>query len=231
MRLRDISALAVTLMVLVGSGHAETQEQSQRPWRSSGMPADRDERLEISAFVGGAQVGGTLGPSSNIYMNVTSTPGNVDLGELFGLRASWAFTKNVVVEGNFSRAENPYTLEVFDFVLGGFDLGEQFEAKHTAASVNLVVQFPTAIGLVPYGTGGLGYLKTSAVQGPIGDSDSASGLETNFGGGVKYFFPTPRWLGVRFDVRYRRASEGVRFHNSASPSSTEFTIGAMARFF
>ena len=231
MKLDGVFALAATIVLSAGSVYAETQQQSPRPWRSSGPPRSRHERLEISGFVGGAWASGTLGPSSNIYMNVRSSPLNVDLGKLFGLRASWAFTDNVAVEGNVSRGENPYTLKVFDFVLGGFDLGEQFDATHTALSGNLVVQFPTAKGLVPYGTGGVGYLRITPVQGPIGDADSTSTFEFNFGGGIKYFFPAPRWLGVRFEVRYRKASEGPTFVGGGSPSGTALTIGAVARFF
>ena len=123
-------------------------------------------------------------------------------------------------------------MNVFDFVLGGFDFGEQFDTRSTSATGNLVVHIPAPWGLVPYATGGAGYIRTTTVQGPIGVSDESSAFAFNFGGGVKYFFTTPRWLGLRFDLRYTKANEGLDFAGgTSSPSSFDFTLGAVFRLF
>ena len=219
-----LSALALSAR----STSAQSPQQSPQPWRSSGAP-ESFERVEISGFVGGASVSGVLGPSFNIYMGVTSTPQNVEFGDLFGLRASWAFTEMIALEANLTRGRNRYAMDVDDFVLGEIALGEQYDVTETALTGNVLLQLPTAAGVVPYVTGGLGYLRQTPVQGPIGDEDSTSTFEFNFGGGVKYFFSGARWLGIRFDVRYSKASGGLVF--SGSPSSTDLTIGAVFRFF
>ena len=229
MRRRLLAACALVAAV-AGAAQAQSAQTTPTPWRSSGVPASY-ERLEISGFVGGASVSGFL-PGRNIYMSVDTFPRDVSFGDLWGVRASWAFTEVLAVEGNVSRSENRYAMDVFDFVLGGFDLGDQFDARHTAATGNVVVHIPAPWGLVPYATGGAGYVRTTVVQGPIGDSDASSTFEFNFGGGVKYFFTTPRWLGLRFDVRYRKAGEGLPFAGgTSSPSGTELTLGAVVRLF
>ena len=94
--------------------------------------------------------------------------------------------------------------------------------------IRLLAQFPTAIGIGPYATGGIGYVREAPAQGPIGDEDATSTFEFNLGGGVKYFFSGAPWLGVRFDARYRKASGGLTF--GGSRGSADFTLGAVFRF-
>jgi hypothetical protein len=172
-----------------------------------------------------------LGTASNIYMTVTGVAQSVSFGELYGLRASWAFTENLLAEFNFSAGRTPYVFDVDDGELGLVSLDEQFDAEQTLLGGNVTYQYPLEIGLVPYATGGAGYLKTTP-SNPLGDTTDVSTVDINFGGGAKYFFPTPRWLGLRFDVRYHTATEGFAFAGGdSSPSGTEFTIGAIVRFF
>ena len=191
----------------------------------------QEPRLELSGFVGSLSFTQDLGSASNIYQSVTGSAGNVDFGKLYGVRGGWAFTRNLAAEFNFSRGRNPYQFDVSDAEAGDASLGPQFEADQTFWSGSAVLQFPTRIGLVPYGVVGVGQLQSRPVN-PLGEISDVTSTDVSFGGGVKYWVPSVRWLGIRFDVRYHTASEGLTFPgSSASPSGTELTVGAAVRLF
>jgi hypothetical protein len=193
--------------------------------------AQDSKRLELSGFVGGMSLSQSLGTSSNIYMTVTGAAENVDFGKLFGFRASWAFSRNVAAEFNASRSKNFYGLDVDDLEVGNVGLQDQFEADQLLLSGGVIVQFPTRLGLVPYGSFGVGRLETKPAS-PIDGIESVDAIDVSFGGGVKYWVPSLPWLGVGFDLRYHTATEGLTFPGGdSSPTSVEFTAGGMVRLF
>jgi hypothetical protein len=200
-------------------------------WIPSVSLAQNAKRLELSGFVGGMSLSQSLGTTSNIYMTVTGAAEDVDFGKLFGFRASWVFTRNIAAEFNVSRAKTGYRLDVDDLEVGNVGLADQFQADQLLLGGGAIVQFPLRVGLVPYGSIGVGRLETKPAS-PIDGIESVSAIDVSFGGGVKYWVPSVPWLGVGFDLRYHTANDGLGFPGSeGSPSGTEFTVGGMVRLF
>ena len=208
--------LVLALSGVPGAGLAQTGES---------------KNLELSGFFGGMSLTQELGSASNIYMSVTGAAENVEFGKLYGFGASWAFTRNVSAEFRLSQSTNTYSLEVEDEEIGNVSLPDQFEAEQLFITGGVTVQFPTDLGLVPYGSLGVGQLRTkptSAIEG----LESVTGTDVSFGGGVKYWIPGVPWLGVGFDLRYHTATDGLTFpEGDDSPRGTEYTIAGMVRFF
>ena len=187
-------------------------------------------RLQVSGFVGGMSIDQSLGTATNIYQSVTGAATDVTFGKLYGLRVSWGFTEMLAAEFNLSGSSNAYTYDVDDLELGNVALGEQFQARSRYFGGNIVFQFPVG-NLVPYVTGGAGLLRTTPKE-TIAGVDSVSGFDFNVGGGVKYWFSSPQWLGLRGDVRYHTANEGLTFPGGTStPNGFEFSVGASFRWF
>jgi hypothetical protein len=188
--------------------------------------------LELSGFVGGATIVNDLGSAGNLFFTVTGQADNAKFGKLFGFRGSYRLVSDIAVEGSFYRSENDFTASLQDNKLGLTDLGEQFTIDHTGFSGNIVVDFPLSAfneKLVPYGTAGVGWIKTEP-QNAIVDIADLSSIDVNLGGGAKVFFN--RWIGARVDVRYHLVSEGLAFPGSeSSPRHTEFSIGGVLRLF
>ena len=208
--------LVLALSVVPGAGLAQTGES---------------KNLELSGFFGGMSLTQDLGSASNIYMSVTGAAENVEFGKLYGFGAGWAFTRNVSAEFRLSQSTNVYSLEVDDEEIGKVSLTDQFEAEQLFITGGVTVQFPLEIGFVPYGSLGVGQLRTkptSAIEG----LESVTGTDVSFGGGVKYWIPGVPWLGVGFDLRYHTATDGLTFpEGDDSPRGTEYTIAGMVRFF
>jgi hypothetical protein len=188
-------------------------------------------KLEVSGFIGGMALTQDLGSASNIYMSVTGSADSVDFGKLYGFGASWAFTPNIAAEFRFFRSTNAYSFAVDDDEIGNVALPGQFEAEQISFTGGVVVQYPTEFGLVPYGSFGVGQLKTkpmSAIEG----LESVTGTDISFGGGVKYWIPSVPWLGVGFDLRYHTATDGLTFPGGDdSPTGTSYTVAGMVRLF
>lgn len=216
--------LSTCVLTLASSVLAEAQFEVNPTAPGQSRPG----RLEVSGFVGALSVDQVLGSATNLYQSVTGEATNIDFGQLLGFRASWAFTPRLAAEFNISRGSNAYTLTVDDEFVGGVDLGEQFEADQFFLGGNLVYQFPVG-NFVPYATGGAGLLRTTPASA-LADIDRVSAIDFNFGGGAKYWFSS--LLGVRFDVRYHTANDGITFPGgTSSPKGLEFSVGASARFF
>lgn len=187
-------------------------------------------RLQVSGFVGGMSIDQSLGTATNIYQSVTGAATDVPFGKLYGLRVSWGFTEMLAAEFNLSGASNAYTYDVDDGELGRVALGEQLEASQRYFGGNIVFEFPFG-NFAPYATGGAGLLRTTPKE-TISGIDSVSGFDFNVGGGVKYWFASPKWLGLRGDVRYHTTNEGLTFPGGTStPSGVEFSVGASFRWF
>lgn len=208
--------LVLVLSAVPGAGLAQTGES---------------KKLELSGFFGGMSLTQDLGSASNIYMSVTGGAESVAFGELSGFGASWAFTRNVAAEFRLSRSTNAYSLDVDDDEIGNASLPDQFEARQLVITGGVVVQYPLEVGLVPYGSVGVGRLRTrptSAIEG----LESVTGTDVSFGGGVKYWIPAVPWLGVGFDLRYHTATKGLTFPGGEdSPNGTAYTIAGMVRLF
>jgi len=189
------------------------------------------KKLELSGFFGGMALTQDLGSASNIYMSVTGAADSVAFGKLYGFGASWVFTRNLAAEFRLSRSTNAYSFEVDDGEIGNVSLPDQFEAEQLVFTGGVVFQYPLKVGLVPYGSFGVGQLRTkpsSAIEG----LESIAGTDVSFGGGVKYWVPSVPWLGVGFDLRYHTATEALTFPGAdGSPSGTEYTISGMVRLF
>jgi Outer membrane protein beta-barrel domain len=193
--------------------------------------AQTGRKLEVSGFVGGMSLNQDLGSASNIYMSVTGSAESVSFGKLFGFGASWAFTPNIAAEFRFFRATNAYSLSVDDETIGNVSLPEQFEAEQISYTGGVVFQYPTESGLIPYGSFGVGQLRTTPTNA-IEGLDSVTGTDLSFGGGVKYWIPSVPWLGVGFDLRYHTATDGLTFaEGDDSPRGTAYTVVGMVRLF
>ncbi len=208
--------LILVLVSIPGAALAQTRET---------------KKLELSGFFGASSLTQELGSASNIYMSVTGAAESVEFGKLYGFGASWAFSRNIAAEFHLSRSTNAYSLEVDDDEIGNVSLPDQFEAEELLITGGVVVQFPMDVGLIPYGSFGVGQLRTkprSAIEG----LESVTGTDVSFGGGVKYWIPAAPWLGVGFDVRYHTATEGLTFEGAEdSPRGTAYTIAGMVRAF
>ena len=224
MTARRVVTALVILTGFVGTAHAQFEIDPGAPkGRGAG-------RLELSGFIGGLSLDQALGQATNIYQSVSGEAENIDFGKLYGFRASWAFTPMLAAEFTVSGASHAYSLTVDDDVVGSVSLGDQFAADELFLGGSVLLQFPRG-HLVPYATGGLGLLRTTP-QSTIEGIERVSTLDVQFGGGVKFWFPSPQWLGVRFDVRYRSANDGIGFPEGGStPKGFEITVGGAVRLF
>jgi len=209
--------LVLALSALPGAALAQTTAETKK--------------LELSGFLGGMSLTQDLGSATNIYMSVTGVAESVDFGKLYGFGASWAFTRNIAAEFHLSRSTNAYSLAVDDNEIGNVSLPDQFEAEQLFVTGGVVFQYPLEVGLIPYGSFGVGQLRTkptSAIEG----LESVAGTDVSFGGGVKYWIPAVPWLGVGFDLRYHTATDGLTFPGGDdSPSGTAYAIAGMVRLF
>jgi hypothetical protein len=189
------------------------------------------KKLELTGFFGGMSLTQDLGSASNIYMDVTGSAESVGFGGLFGFGASWAFTRNLGAEFHFSRSTNAYSLAVDDKAIGNVSLADQFEAEQLSFTGGVVFQYPLEAGLIPYGSFGVGQLRTKPLKA-IEGLESVSGTDVSFGGGVKYWIRQVPWLGVGFDFRYHTATEGITFPGGDfSPNGAEYTVTGIVRLF
>jgi hypothetical protein len=215
---------SVAMLSLVSRAEAQFEVNPTAGRRS--MPG----RLQVSGFVGGMSIDQALGSATNLYQSVTGAASNVDFGKLYGMRASWGFTPSLVAEFNVSSSSNAYRLDVDDVEVGSVALGEQFSADQLYLGGNVLFQVSTG-NFAPYATGGVGLLRTTP-SSAIAGVERVSALDFNVGGGVKYWFSSPAWLGLRFDARYHSANEGLTFPGgTSSPKGLEFSAGASFRWF
>jgi hypothetical protein len=216
----------VTALATIPTGAYAQFEVNPRAPGQRNMPG----RLQVSGFVGGMTVDQSLGTATNLYQSVTGAATDISFGNLYGFRASWGFIPNLAAEFNLSSSSNAYTLEVDDLEVGKVDLGEQFRSNQLYFGGNVVYQFPLG-NLAPYVTGGVGLARTTPAEALAG-IDRVSALDFNVGGGLKYWFSSPQWLGLRADLRYHRADDGLTFSGDASsPKGWEYSAGASFRWF
>ncbi len=109
----------------------------------------------------------------------------------FGFRAAANFTPNLAFEGilEFSPA---------DSVCSGACLRSRIDTTEFFLHVNLVWHLVEIGRLVPYLTGGIGFMNVSG-DVPGGGQVRETDFAANFGGGIKYFFTDK--VALRLEVR------------------------------
>ena len=210
---------------------ADSFALAERDWDPTKEEQNRRlGRLQLFGMTGAYMVDHSLGSASNIYQTVTGEAQSIRFGKLFGFRTSWAFTRNLTIEFNLSNGNNVYTLYVDDNEVGSVDLGNQFAVKNLNMGGSIVVELPRG-RFVPYVTGGVGLQRAMPKRRIVG-VERVSSFDYNFGGGVKLWLKSPRWLGIRMDARYHSTSHGISFTDgTSSPKGIEFTAGVVVNFF
>jgi len=144
-------------------------------------------------------VGVTFGGSAN-FGNVGSIDDNFERKVAYGVNAAWMGAGAIGFEIDFGTTPNFYENTVGT---GDFDWGD---SNVTTLMANLVVGAPiggqSGLGFRPYGSAGIGLLRSNVSSRGIFDAVSTRELGVNFGGGAHVFFSDN--LGLRGDVRHFR---------------------------
>ncbi len=147
-------------------------------------------------------VGVTFGGSAN-FGNVGSIDDNFERKVAYGVNAAWMGAGVIGFEIDFGTTPNFYANT---FGTGDFDWGD---SNVTTLMANLVVGAPiggqSGFGFRPYGSAGIGLLRSNVSSLGLFDDLSTNELGVNFGGGAHVFFSDN--LGLRGDVRYFRGIE------------------------
>jgi opacity protein-like surface antigen len=149
------------------------------------------------------------------YLGITFG-GNADFGDVgdfednfekkvtFGGTATWMGAGIIGAEVDLGITPNFFAFTTGD---ADFDFGD---SNVTTLMGNLVIGAPIGgtegPGFRPYGSGGIGLLRTSIDAFDIFDELSENELGLNVGGGAYFFFSDN--IGIRGDVRYFRALQG-----------------------
>ena len=148
-------------------------------------------------------LGISFGGSAN-FGDVGDLEDNLERKTTFGGSATWMGAGIIGVEVDFGSTPNFFsnTTGVGDF--------EFFDGHVTTLMGNLIVGAPiggqSGVGARPYGTVGVGILRSSLDGGDFFDDVSGSDLGFNVGGGAHVFFNDN--IGLRGDIRYFRALSG-----------------------
>jgi opacity protein-like surface antigen len=172
------------------------------------------------AFGGSANFGDAGDFEDNLERRVT-----------FGGSAAWMGAGIIGFEVDLSSTPN------FFQTTGGagdFEFGDGYVASFMG---NLVVGAPiggqAGVGVRPYGTVGLGLLRSSMDGGGLFDDVSSSDLGFNAGAGAHVFFNDN--IGLRGDIRYFRAMQGNNSNADFGLDIEDFdfwrgTVGVTFRF-
>jgi hypothetical protein len=149
------------------------------------------------------------------YLGITFG-GNADFGDVgdfednfekkvtFGGTATWMGAGIIGVEVDLGTTPNFFEMTTGD---ANFDFGD---SNVTTLMGNLVIGAPIGgtegPGFRPYGSGGLGLLRSSIGATDLFDDLSRNELGINVGGGAYFFFGDN--VGLRGDVRYFRSLQG-----------------------
>lgn len=164
-------------------------------------------------------LGGTAVPASadwllTPYLGVTFG-GSADFGDVgdlddnferkvaYGVNAAWMGAGAIGFEVDFGTTPNFYR---DTSGTGDFDWGD---SNVTSLMANLVVGAPiggqSGVGFRPYGSAGIGLLRTNVSSTGLFNDLSTNELGYNIGGGAHVFFSDN--IGLRGDVRYFRGLE------------------------
>lgn len=147
-------------------------------------------------------VGVTFGGSAN-FGNFGNFDDNLERKVAYGVNAAWMGAGAIGFEIDFGTTPNFYENTLGT---GDFDWGD---SNVTTLMANLVVGAPiggqSGFGFRPYGSAGIGLLRSNVSSLGLFDDLSTNELGVNFGGGAHVFFSDN--LGLRGDVRYFRGIE------------------------
>ena len=147
-------------------------------------------------------LGVTFGGSAN-FGDVGDLDDNFERKVAYGVNAAWMGAGAIGFELDFGTTPNFYR---DTFGSGDFDWGD---SNVTTLMANLVVGAPiggqSGVGFRPYGSAGIGLLRSNVSSTGLLDDLSANELGFNLGGGAHVFFSDN--LGLRGDVRYFRGLE------------------------
>ena len=144
-------------------------------------------------------VGVTFGGNAN-FGDVGDFEDNFEKRVTFGGSAAWMGAGIIGFEADLGVTPNFFGDTGGQ---GNFDFGDN---NVTTLMGNLIVGAPlggmTAKSFRPYGSGGIGLLRTNVDGGSLFDDLSTNELGLNLGGGAHFFFTDN--VGLRGDIRYFR---------------------------
>jgi opacity protein-like surface antigen len=147
-------------------------------------------------------LGVTFGGSAN-FGNVGDLEDNFERKVAYGLNAAWMGAGALGFEIDFGSTPNFYQNTSGT---GDFDWGD---SNVTTLMANLVVGAPiggqSGVGFRPYGSAGLGLLRSNVSSTGLFNDVRTNELGYNLGAGAHVFFSDN--LGLRGDVRYFRGLE------------------------
>lgn len=169
----------------------------------------------VLLFLGGATTPASADWLFTPYLGITFG-GAADFGDVgdfddnlekkitFGGSAAWMGAGIIGFEVDFGSTPNFFALTTGD---DDFEFGD---SNVTTLMANLIVGAPvggqTGGGVRPYGSGGIGLLRTSVSLGGLFDDLATNELGVNIGGGAHVFFNDN--VGIRGDIRYFRGIQG-----------------------
>lgn len=144
-------------------------------------------------------LGVTFGGAAN-FGNVGDLEDNFERKVAYGFNAAWMGAGAIGFELDFGQTPNFYQETAGT---GDFDWGD---SNMTTLMANLVVGAPfggqSGVGVRPYGSAGIGLLRSHVTSTGLFDDLNRNELGVNFGGGAHVFFNDN--VGFRGDVRYFR---------------------------
>ena len=174
-------------------------------------------------------LGVTFGGSAD-FGDVGDFEDNLEKKITFGGTATWMGAGIIGFEVDFGSTPN-----FFEVTSGDSDF-EFFESNVTTLMGNLIVGAPiggqSGVGVRPYGTVGIGLMRTNATAFEFIDDLDRNDLGVNVGGGVHVFFNDN--VGLRGDLRYFRGLQGDN-NNDLDLDLSDFdfwrgTVGVTFRF-
>lgn len=148
-------------------------------------------------------LGVTFGGSAD-FGDVGSFDDNFERKVTYGVNAAWMGAGIVGFEVDFGTTPNFFESTSG---IGDFDWGDN---NVTTLMANFIVGAPvggqTGVGFRPYGSAGIGLLRTSVGDTTLFDGLSTNDLGFNVGAGAHAFFNDN--VGLRGDVRYFRGLTG-----------------------
>ena len=147
-------------------------------------------------------LGVTFGGAAD-FGDVGDLDDNFERKVAYGVNAAWMGAGAIGFELDFGTTPNFYRDTAGT---GDFDWGD---SNVTSLMANLVVGAPiggqSGLGFRPYGSAGIGLLRTNVSSTGLFDDLSTNELGYNIGGGAHVFFSDN--VGLRGDVRYFRGLE------------------------
>ena len=149
----------------------------------------------------------------------------------FGASLGWMGAGIVGFEADFGWSPNFFENTVGP---GNFEFGD---SNVTTLMANVLVGVPvggqTGFGVRPYGSGGLGLIRSHISGGDFFDDLNSNHLGLNVGGGVHGFFNDN--LGLRGDIRYFRSLQDDEPDDEVDLALSDFdfwraTVGLTIRF-